>query len=105
MVKEDLYAFKYGDPVSVYKLAEFTSANRLVKTILSELPEKQSLDGFAVCYWAAAGSIVLTGGRGSRSGITTETFLMAVQTGRWKKWWSIPELTVARYFHASMTKG
>lgn len=54
---------------------------------------------FAVSYWAAAGSIILTGKN------RIETFLMAVQTGRWEQKSFIPDLTVARCDHASMTLG
>ena len=56
-------------------------------------------------YWAAAGSIVLTGGLERTNKTTAQTFLMAVQTGQWEQRSSIPDLTVARSSHASMTLG
>ena len=56
-------------------------------------------------YWAAAGSIVLTGGYGNIFESTTQTFLLAVQTGLWEQSSSIPDLNVARANHASMTLG
>ena len=52
-------------------------------------------------YWAAAGSIVLTGGR-RNSRITAQTSLLAVQTGQWEQR-SFPDLNIARYCHASMS--
>ena len=61
VVKKDLYAFKFASPVSAYKIADFTSMDRLI-TYLSTLPFDEDLSHFSVSYWAAAGSIVLTGG-------------------------------------------
>ena len=61
VVEKKLYAFKYGNPVSAYKIADFTSTHHLVTT-LSTLPHDEYLIEFAVSYWVAAGSIVLTGG-------------------------------------------
>ena len=82
LVNKELYTFKEGNPVSAYKIAAFTSTDHLVTT-LSKLPLDDKLTIFAVSYWAAAGSIVLTGGRGSHFNPTAQTFLLAVQTGRW----------------------
>ena len=56
-------------------------------------------------YWAAVGSIVLTGGGSSTYAVTSETFLMNVQTGQREQSWCIPNLIVARRLHASMTFG
>ena len=53
-------------------------------------------------YWAAAGSIALTGGRDSYYKPTAQTFLLAVQTGQWEQG-SIPDLNIARSCHASMS--
>ena len=61
-VKKELYAFKAGRAASAYKIANFTSSENLVKTTLPTLPRHKFIEYFAVSYWAAAGSIVLTGG-------------------------------------------
>ena len=60
LVNKVLYVFKFGSPVSAYKIAEFTSINHMVKTTLSSLPRNDKLEYFAVSY--VAGSIILTGG-------------------------------------------
>ena len=62
VVLNELYAFKKGTPMSAYKIADFTSSENLVKTTLPTLPRIAELNSFAVSYWAAGGSIVLTGG-------------------------------------------
>jgi len=62
VVGTKLYAFKDGSPVSAYKIADFTSIENLVKTTLPTLHRHEALRDFAVSYWAAAGSIILTGG-------------------------------------------
>ena len=100
VVKNELYAFKEGCPVSVYKIANFTSNDHLV-TDLSTLPFDEYLRNFSFSYWAAAGSIVLTAGLANRE-VTAQTFLLAVQTGRWEQR-SFPALNVARHLHASLT--
>ena len=92
-----------GSPVSVYKIADFTSTDRLF-TDLSTLPFHEYLRNFAVSYSAAGGSIILTGGNDSRYEPTAQTSLLAVQTGQWEQR-SIPNLRIARYDHASMTIG
>jgi len=61
VVKKDLYAFKDEEDVSAYKIADFSSNDYLVTT-LSTLPYDEYLKDYAVSYWAAAGSIILTGG-------------------------------------------
>ena len=104
VVKNKLYAFKMGSPVSAYKIANFYSNDHLVTT-LSTLPRYEELLFFALSYWAAAGSIVLTGGRDNDCEPTAQTFLLDVQTGQWEQMSSIPNLTVARYNHSSMTLG
>ena len=89
------------DLVTAFKITDFFSNDHMVTT-LSTLPRDEEdwvMQRFAVSYWAAAGSIILTGKN------RIETFLMAVQTGRWEQKSSIPELTVARTSHASMTLG
>jgi len=105
VVKKDLYAFKFASPVSAYKIADFTSTDRLV-TDLSTLPRSEGLEGFAVSFWAAAGSIILTGGYCGRSDekFSAQTFLLAVQTGQWEQR-SFPDLNVARAEHSSMSQG
>ena len=65
VVRTKLYAFKYGIPVSAYKIADLTSSENLVMTTLPTLPNGK-WNNFAVSYWEAAGSIVLTGGSRSR---------------------------------------
>ena len=81
VVKKELFAFKGGSPVSVYKIANFTYNDHLVIPF-STLPRNEKLDNFDVTYWAASGSIVLTGGKGSERK-SAETFMMDVQTGMW----------------------
>ena len=103
VVKKELYTFKYGRPVSAYKIADFTR-KKCKFTTLSTLPRTEILQYFAVSYWPAAGSIILTGGHDSRYEVTAQTFQMAVQTGRWEQRW-FPALNVARSSHASMTLG
>ena len=103
VVKNQLYAFKYRFPVSIYKIVDFNSTDHLITT-LPALPRNENLYYFAVSYWAAAGSIVLTGGRDSNYNLTAQTLLLAVQTGLWEQR-SFPELNVARFMHASMTQG
>ena len=49
VVLNELYAFKYGRPVSAYKIADFTSTDHLV-TNLSTLPHREYLKLFAVSY-------------------------------------------------------
>ena len=83
VVKKDLYAFKEGSPVSAYKIADFTSTDRLV-IILSTLHHEEELQCFAVSYWAAGGSIILTGGRDIDYSTTAQTLLLAVPTGQWQ---------------------
>ena len=61
VVRKELFAFKRGSPVSAYKIADFSSNDYLVTT-LSTLPYDEYLKDYAVSYWAAAGSIILTGG-------------------------------------------
>ena len=55
-------------------------------------------------YWAAAGSIVLTGGEDSDYEATAQTSLLAVQTCQWEQG-SNPNLNVARHAHTSMSLG
>ena len=62
-VKKELYAFKFGSPVLVYKLADFTSTQNLVNTPLPILPRNEFLGNFSACQ--VAGRIVLTGGYGA----------------------------------------
>ena len=102
-VEKDLYAFKRGWPVSAYKIADFTSTDRLV-TDLSTLPHHEKLSYFSVSYWAAAGSIILTGGCNSDFELTAQTSLLDLQTGQWEQR-SFPTLNVPRFCHASMTLG
>ena len=97
VVKNELYAFKYVSPVSVYKIANFTSSDRLAKTILSDLPLKNNLSNFAVTY--VAGNIVLTGGD-CDGNYSTQTYLMDLGTYR-LNWESLPALNVARNAHTS----
>ena len=103
-VLKELYAFKWGSPVTAYKIANFTSSENLVVTTLPTLPhEAEELMYFAVSYWAAAGSIVLTGGLDNVAHEpTAQTFLLTVQTGQWERR-SFPALNIARHTHASMT--
>ena len=105
VVLNELYVFNYGFSVSAYKIADFTSTDRLVID-LSTLPRSEELDGFAVSFWAAAGSIILTGGYCGRSDekFSAQTFLLAVQTGQWEQR-SFPDLNVARAEHSSMSQG
>ena len=100
VVLNELYAFKAGIPMSVYKIADFTTSENLVKTTLPTLPRNEELTHFAVSYWEAAGSIVLTGG--NDRGTTAQTSLLAVQTGQWEQK-SFPDLNIARKCHASMS--
>ena len=103
VVGTKLYAFKNDDPVSAYKIADFTSSENLVMTTLPTLPRNEELTHFAVSYWAAAGSIVLTGGLDNVAHEpTAQTFLLTVQTGQWERR-SFPALNIARHTHASMT--
>ena len=79
VVKKELYAFKFGSPVSVYKYTDFISTDHLVKTTLSTLPHNEYLRYFSVCYWAAEGSIVLTGGENEKGDVhSAKTYLMAL---------------------------
>ena len=100
VVLNELYAFKNGNPVSAYKIADFTSTDHLVIP-LSTLPLNENLQLFAVSYWAAAGSIVMTGGLCDIK-TNAKTFLLDVQTVQWEKR-SFPDLNVARHSHVSMT--
>jgi len=103
VVKKELYAFKAGSPaMSAYKIADFTSSENLVKTTLPTLPRHEALEEFAVSYWGAAGSIVLTGGYDSKRKRTAQTSLLAVQTDQWEQG-SNPILNIARSGHASMS--
>jgi len=105
VVLNELYAFKAGSPaVSAYKIADFTSSENLVKTTLPTLPRHEALYDFAVSYWGAAGSIVLTGGRDSDNKLSAQTFLLAVKTDQWEQR-SFPDLNVARTYHASISLG
>ena len=62
VIKKELYVFKYSSPVSAYKIADFTSSKKnLAITTFPSFPHNEKLSFFAVSYWAAAGSIVLTG--------------------------------------------
>ena len=87
VVLNELYAFKYGDHVSAYKIADFTRTDHLVTTLSTLRCDDDKLKLFAVSYWAAAGSVVLTGGLDSNidsdfdGEATARTFLLAVQTG------------------------
>ena len=49
VVKKELYMFKYGRPVSAYKVADFTSTENLIQTTLSTLPRNEQLQAFSVC--------------------------------------------------------
>ena len=104
VVLNELYAFKYGDHVSAYKISDFTSTDtdHRVTTLSTLRCNDENLRLFAVSYWAAAGSVVLTGGRGSNNKPTAQTFLLAVQTGQWEQR-SFPDLNIARNSHASMS--
>ena len=46
LVKNELYVFKEGCPVSAYKIAYFTSTDHLVKITLSTLPRNEYLNLF-----------------------------------------------------------
>ena len=81
LVKNKLYVFAYGSPVSVYSIADFTSTAHLVKTTLSTLPRNEQLNWFSVSLML--GSIILTGGIGDEDVRSAKTYLMDVQTGRW----------------------
>ena len=65
LVREMLYAFDNhkDNPVSAFKVTNFTSPDYLMKTTLSTLPHCRTLSKFAVSY--VAGKIVLTGGVGA----------------------------------------
>ena len=43
VVNKELYVFKRGNPVSAYKIADFTRSEHLVKTTLSSLPRNEYL--------------------------------------------------------------
>ena len=43
VVLNELYAFKYGIPVSGYKIADLTSSKNLVMTTLPTLPRHKAL--------------------------------------------------------------
>ena len=60
LVGRDLYAFKFGSPVSAFKYADFIRIERLVKTTLSTLHRSSHLGYFSVSYMK--GTFVLTGG-------------------------------------------
>ena len=60
LVKNKLYTFQFGSPVSACKYTDFTSPFNLVKTALSTLPRNEYLQDFSLCH--VAGRIVLTGG-------------------------------------------
>ena len=81
LVGKELYAFKYGNPVSVEKYIDFTSNENLVKTTLSNLPRNEHLFDFSLCH--VAGNIVLTGGRDKQMVRSAQTYLMVLQTSRW----------------------
>lgn len=88
LVKKDLYTFNEEDDkrVFVHKISQYASTESLVKTLLSALPSHEQLHCFSVSYWAAAGGIVLTGGR--NDGIngrtnSAKTYMLAVETDRW----------------------
>ena len=75
VVKKDLYAFKYGSPVTAYKIAFFTRTEHLARTTLSDLPRNERLFYFAVTH--VSGNIVLTGGwDNGDDGYSTQTYLM-----------------------------
>ena len=91
--------------MSAYKIANFTSSEHLVKTTLSNFPRNESLESFSICYWAASGSIAMTGGYDEDLRVyLTKTYLMDVRTDRWRQE-SFPALNVARAEHSSMALG
>ena len=96
VVKNELYVFKEGCPVSAYKIAHFSSAEHLVKTTLPTLPRKEHLEDFAVSY--VAGSIILTGGIDEKEVLSAQMYLMDLQTESWEQK-SFPELNEARFKH------
>ena len=100
-MNKDLYAFKYGNPVSAYKITDFSSSEHLVKTTLSPLPSDEMLVDFSVCTFA--GNIVLSGGRRGMFEFK-QTYLMDMETDRWQEE-PFPDLNVARYLHASFGHG
>ena len=48
LVGKELYIFKFGSPVSSYKIADFNNAEHLSITALSTLPRNEHLERFAV---------------------------------------------------------
>ena len=109
VVNKDLYAFKWGKKsVQVYKITNCTSKDQRVKTSLPILKGKNYLEAFAVTYWSAGGSIVLTGGSTTdsdrNSHDSAQTFQMDVQTDSWRKDIS-PALNVARRYLTSCAMG
>ena len=89
--------------MSAYKIAQYTSTDHLVKTTLSALPRNEQSHNFSVSYWAAASSIVLSGGVNRRVN-SAQTYLMAVQTDRWQQK-SFPDLNEARNNHSAHSIG
>lgn len=109
-VNKDLYAFAVNNPVHTFKITNFATDDRL-NTTLSTLPryyKELFFFGFAVCYWEASDSIVLTGGSDVKENgdkvDSAETNKMDVQSGCWEQKLH-PALKVARWNHSMMALG
>ena len=100
VVKRDLYAFNFGNPVTAYKITAFTSRALLAKTTLSNLPRNKRLESFSVSN--LAGKIILTGGLGEQLVRSAQSYLMDLHTDRWQQKHSVPDLNIARCSHASL---
>lgn len=99
LVKQQLYVFKRGCPVSAYKYVNLYETDQLIKTTLASLPHKDLLQYFSVTKIADK-SILLTGGANDNNVLSSKTFLMDVQTEIWLEQ-SQTNLNIARFCHAS----
>ena len=103
LVKHELFAFKFGNPVMAYKYTNFTDPEQLLKTTLPTLPDIALLF-FSVCNLGNK-SIVLTGGLVSvRRENSAKNNIMDVSSGEWQEQ-SLPDLHIARYCHSSCCIG
>lgn len=77
VVMKNLYVFEWGSPVTVYKIATFSSPD--LKTTLSTLYFDEFFKSFAVSD--VAGSVILTGGANNAYVWFAQTFMIDLQTG------------------------
>ena len=62
VVKNALFVFKFGDPVTAYKYISFEDPAKTVKSTLPTLPNNSPLYFFSVCKLANNTKIILSGG-------------------------------------------